>query len=1378
MSERGLKFTPDTLQKPPSQEDVVEKKEIEPKKGWLNKTGFSELLGLRKEKIMRSVEKYRASNPEWFDFSPPPGSSTPVEYYHPDLVNKIKEELEDFIRLRKETPIAPDRWMSAEKIGEPYGVQHTVVTRLAKPFISEHPEWTGKYKDRRGRTIGVYYHYDLVAILQDKLQERALVRDQIQPVPEGEGWEPMRVLHHEFNLPEDTLKDSFETYRGEHPEWFGIYKNKNGVVTKYYHRDLVQQVRNKFGQLFKDRREATEALPKWMHTNAARKKFGIYFNKLKEFVEPYRKTHPEWFEKHKYNGRMIEYLHPDLIGVIEKQFATYIEERNAVPRPPEKWKNPSTLAIELKVKPRNVWKLVAEYRETNPEWIERYRARTGEVVEYCHPDLVAIIRRKIKLKDKEERLPSELDGFVSEIAEGKSLDAQTFRSLINVFGPSRYLDILYKFRPEYKGLSVGYVKGIIAEYLGDFLILKGEFDPNDIEIAGGYLSDATLREGLIENIKQHCLHYYLQHKSQGQNAKTIIFENIAQLRNQLNHIAGFSEICDNVQGYYESLFEDFHKPEQFLDRLSEERDFPDVNQRINIKELSEKKKLLIADEMGVGKSASVIMAKENLGVKCAVIVAPSNVLETWSRYLSPGYKGGYYEFGKAPNALLVESLEDLDLEGVTEPKDYILISQERLNSKYVSALDKIDFDMLIVDEAHKIKSLEGRRTDSLLKLAEKISGNDQYLALLTGTPIPNKIEDIAVTLKLLYPEKFRHEDNKELAQKIIHGDLIDLRSLLIPRMQMKGLRESIDMPNLKEAILEMELSPLEKEVYEILIENDEITASEKIRTLRLFVMNPDTVDATPNLRSSKVEKLSALLKEKFTQKNRVVLFVNDYIENIIRGDKSILEKLNLPEDIEFRVVHGETDKEIRNKIQAEFNTPGSGKLLLVVSGQTADVGVDYSGAEDIIFYNEPWTEFQRRQELGRVYRPGLKHDLTTETILTNETLEEGIHEYISRKFRAVEKLLHGIPTTDLEKELLTQDEKGIQPDLSVTPELAEYYFSSWDKMVKIFRYVKEIGEVDLQKFLIKYGEDYARCYTELGNRSYQANANRIAGTMLNEFIKQAKQNPQDIRILDLASGPEMLKKHGSDELTSRIVSIDINPAHFAEGNGNNRVVGSLTKLPFEKNSFDYANLTFALHYSKFVPSRGELERLEVFVEMNRVLKKEGKAVIDLVYSLDFKDFESFRKNIQKFGFEIDENYTGDVDSDLNYKSKVITLKKVKDLGDDFSLEKLVATMDRSHTNGFKFQDIEGKLKDSRRIITSFRIGDREFQVNFNSSDGRVYEEEQAIIRKAQELNFEYSGIENIPAQEIIDNNFIRLLSGQHYILFKRLTTGPGGVVVK
>ena len=65
--------------------------------------------------------------------------------------------------------------------------------------------------------------------------------------------------------------------------------------------------------------------------------------------------------------------------------------------------------------------------------------------------------------------------------------------------------------------------------------------------------------------------------------------------------------------------------------------------------------------------------------------------------------------------------------------------------------------------------------------------------------------------------------------------------------------------------------------------------------------------------------------------------------------------------------------------------------------------------------------------------------------------------------------------------------------------------------MKFFGHAKEIGQEEFQKFLTKYGKEYAGAYVELGSRCYQANANRISGALIQEIVSSENKKPIDMQ---------------------------------------------------------------------------------------------------------------------------------------------------------------------------------------------------------------------------------------------------------------------------
>ena len=145
-------------------------------------------------------------------------------------------------------------------------------------------------------------------------------------------------------------------------------------------------------------------------------------------------------------------------------------------------------------------------------------------------------------------------------------------------------------------------------------------------------------------------------------------------------------------------------------------------------------------------------------------------------------------------------------------KNVILINYEALPSMEKSLLDILnDRAMLVFDEEHKIKSINGIRANIALELAKKV----KYKVVLTGTPIPNGYQDIYNCLKILYPDEYDYMFNfkiKEL-QKPSDFEMKDINEKIYPfycRITKKDLM--IPKPN-EDIIIKSKMDKNEKIIF-------------------------------------------------------------------------------------------------------------------------------------------------------------------------------------------------------------------------------------------------------------------------------------------------------------------------------------------------------------------------------------------------------------------------------------------------------------------------------------------------------------------------------------------------------------------------------------
>lgn len=161
---------------------------------------------------------------------------------------------------------------------------------------------------------------------------------------------------------------------------------------------------------------------------------------------------------------------------------------------------------------------------------------------------------------------------------------------------------------------------------------------------------------------------------------------------------------------------------------------------------------------GSGKTASVLgcyaFLKERGFVDRIVVVAPKNAFDSWQDEwvacfgdLEPCKRLCFDDetwTGVSTNARKREL-------GLGYGKyNLITINYEALSLTDAACHAAGDRSLLVFDEVHKVKQVNGKRANAALKIAE----HAPYTIALTGTPIPNSYLDLYNLLHILYPRDY------------------------------------------------------------------------------------------------------------------------------------------------------------------------------------------------------------------------------------------------------------------------------------------------------------------------------------------------------------------------------------------------------------------------------------------------------------------------------------------------------------------------------------------------------------------------------------------------------------------------------------------------
>jgi SNF2 family DNA or RNA helicase len=318
--------------------------------------------------------------------------------------------------------------------------------------------------------------------------------------------------------------------------------------------------------------------------------------------------------------------------------------------------------------------------------------------------------------------------------------------------------------------------------------------------------------------------------------------------------------------------------------------------------------------------------------------------------------------------------------------------------------------LLVIDEAHNIKKLDGKWSNAVLSLGDDID----YKVVLTGTPLPNDLRDVYNYLDFLFGENFvftkkdkaRIENLLNQEKKIEAIDFV--REKINPfytRVTKKEL--NLSTPNFNKPIL-IEMNPIEKKIYTAIQSRishygresflDNIEFVQKIcraRIIRLkqaasYIKNLETAidedflnedkkiledNDIKGLISSydKLEKPAKLLKlismvKELKKKNKKVLIWSTHLKTI----DLILQNLH-SENIVVKKITGETNRdfEIKKNIMDQFNDNNSDLDALVALPQACSESISlHKACQNAIYYDLNYNAAEFLQSLDRIHRVG------------------------------------------------------------------------------------------------------------------------------------------------------------------------------------------------------------------------------------------------------------------------------------------------------------------------------------------------------------------------------------------------------------------------
>jgi superfamily II DNA or RNA helicase/SAM-dependent methyltransferase len=648
--------------------------------------------------------------------------------------------------------------------------------------------------------------------------------------------------------------------------------------------------------------------------------------------------------------------------------------------------------------------------------------------------------------------------------------------------------------------------------------------------------------------------------------------------------------------------------------------------------LFEEERFLLADEMGMFKTAQAIFAnskfreKKKRGKLRTLIVSPTSVREHWARELQT--------WAHPRGDINLVYTEDMT-NGVSAAKnaDWTIVSyptMSRLEETALQRLKNIGFHHVIVDEAHNAKNPDALRTRAIKSLADQAD----YVSLLSGTPIPNTMSDLYVLMSFLDPDEYAFDperdssdsENFRIARQSFIQLYVDRPQAVKELLHKKMLRRmasdylSDHIPELHTHRVEIPLTGRHLETYQSIVEQ-EMNVGRKIMDLEKASLDPCLLDESlPRVyrgrdMSQKYDALDEIVEREMAKKDGKVLIFTGLKRGIINY---LAESY---EDYGPVVITGDTSTRdgVRENLRKQFQRDPDSRVMLATT--TMHEGVDLTAATAVVDITIPWTPAEKRQRWKRSHRPGevKKEHVDVYTLYTTvpgpqSSLEEAALGMLDAKEEIVSYLLKGMQIS-LE-ELKTYDVRTKVPTIVraiQSPSKAIFqYFLKW----------RGVGSESADRRMQRSPEMSKYIADLYPSFSMARNASDIYVPIIKDIEKRKSLDTK----VDIGCGPGMLGFF-LDEPT---IGVDINPDMIDVGRelypDNELHVAPMHELPLDDRIADLTVCSLA-----FQMTQPKQERSQALREMSRILKRGGYSIITVP-----KDYMT-RQNEKRFG-EVAEGY--------------------------------------------------------------------------------------------------------------------------------------------
>lgn len=446
---------------------------------------------------------------------------------------------------------------------------------------------------------------------------------------------------------------------------------------------------------------------------------------------------------------------------------------------------------------------------------------------------------------------------------------------------------------------------------------------------------------------------------------------------------------------------------------------------------------LLADEMGLGKTIQAIGLINSLDLNNVLIVCPASLKLNWQKELIEWLTR--FENRK----ISVVNATNPQLGGT------ILIVNYDILHRFVDALSQREWDLIVGDEAHRIKSPQALRTKAFLKL------KSPRRLLLTGTPVLNRPDELWPLLHWLDPSEWpnlnqflmrycvapRTSTGKYITLDTARDDLHKkLKPVMLRRLKKDVLhelpakyRQIICLPSDDDDLLKAELDLFIK------LRAESVRLQQAVERAKLLKNDHELKIALQQLREWRIARLGHISRVRHNTAMLKVPYVVEHLNDIVdQSGKAICfihhrdvgEKIIRSFNGRSVLFYGGMSQNAKDDAVNQFQQD-PGTSLFVGSISAAGQGITLTASSTVVFAELDWTPANLSQCEDRAHRIGQKDHVLVQHLVIDGSIDSLMARKIVDKQWVIDAVVDGkgsetsqIDVDDLVSSYLDKANKG------------------------------------------------------------------------------------------------------------------------------------------------------------------------------------------------------------------------------------------------------------------------------------------------------------------------------------------------------------------